>query len=156
MSADKIICPICLEEINDTKTFITLPCQHKMHFTCGTEALTNSSLCPMCRKETNTVEHHDKDDDAIVNRFELTYNDSSDSDLDSSDIDLSSESSIDIDDLYDVPYPQLFDSVYHSLTRVNTEIDTSGLDTTQQVGGISVADIHRMIDEITERMITQL
>jgi hypothetical protein len=47
-SNDKICCPICLEE---TKTFLTLKCGHRMHKTC-IEKLSKKN-CPICRHVIN-------------------------------------------------------------------------------------------------------
>lgn len=84
MAEDKIICPICLDEINDKKIYITLPCNHKMHYSCGSNALQSSTLCPMCRKDTKDVKDEVEEPTATLERDigESSDEESSDSDSD--------------------------------------------------------------------------
>jgi hypothetical protein len=136
-----------------------------MHFTCGREALSSSTLCPMCRKESNVDEHNDEpvddhvhlDENIIVNsRMTLTL-DSSDSDIDSSGVDLSDDSSFDVEDWNDYePNTILGENLFNSLTRINNDMNSSEIDPTRPIGGMSVEELRNMIDDITARMVSHL
>ncbi|KAH6879772.1 hypothetical protein B0T10DRAFT_412714 [Thelonectria olida] len=47
---DMTECSICIENIQEGQTMITLPCQHQFHEICGVTWLKQPNSCPICRK----------------------------------------------------------------------------------------------------------
>lgn len=51
-------CPVCLDELKIGDQVTTLPCAHTFHYTCVSDWLEQSEVCPLCR--TNIVAEMNK------------------------------------------------------------------------------------------------
>ena len=51
--ADDTMCPICLEDFDETKHIVYLDCQHIYHEDCIIEWINKDPSCPLCR--TNSL-----------------------------------------------------------------------------------------------------
>jgi len=49
---DVELCPICLEEFQESQLIRVLPCSHRYHAACADGWLRNSILCPLCKCAT--------------------------------------------------------------------------------------------------------
>ena len=47
------VCPICLDNIDNNKLYITTPCNHKYCIDCFLDLY--DTRCPMCRKELKDI-----------------------------------------------------------------------------------------------------
>ena len=64
----KILCSICLEELDSKSNFVITSCNHSFHSDCLLKWLNNNNNCPLCRnklidKQYSDINHSDSDND---------------------------------------------------------------------------------------------
>eukprot|EP00747_Dinoflagellata_sp_TGD_P193723 gnl/TRDRNA2_/TRDRNA2_60250_c0_seq1.p1 gnl/TRDRNA2_/TRDRNA2_60250_c0~~gnl/TRDRNA2_/TRDRNA2_60250_c0_seq1.p1 ORF type:complete len:339 (+),score=30.87 gnl/TRDRNA2_/TRDRNA2_60250_c0_seq1:84-1100(+) len=53
-TCDSPVCPICLEEFQESQVLRVLACSHQYHAACADGWLKNSTLCPLCKQATGS------------------------------------------------------------------------------------------------------
>lgn len=68
-------CPICLDDIKDTDNVLQMPgCLHKIHTTCGLNAVQYDVRCPICRTQDPALNNRQEEQERVIGGAEVYLN----------------------------------------------------------------------------------